>query len=72
METVRADDPDPSDRDEGRVQYSITRGSQGKFIINQDAGVITVSAGSTFDYDVQREYEMRVSSLMIYIYNMII
>lgn len=56
--TVEATDQDSSLSENGQVEYNIEEGSQGKFVMNN--GTIYTAANAAFDYDVQKEYILRV------------
>ena len=58
---MRATDADAGSGPNGQVEYRIATGAQDKFTINIMTGVIKVAPETTFDYDVQKKYEMIVS-----------
>ncbi|XP_071106393.1 cadherin-87A-like [Haliotis cracherodii] len=58
--TVTATDLDSATTDNGRIEYGIENGAQGKFVIDGQSGAISTASDATFDYDVQRQYVMQV------------
>ena len=60
VETVLAHDLDPDTGPNGKVLYRIITGAQDKFIIGESNGLISVAPGATFDYNLQRNYTLKV------------
>ncbi|XP_071106139.1 cadherin-87A-like [Haliotis cracherodii] len=56
--TVEATDQDSSLSENGQVEYNIEEGSQGRFVMYN--GTIHTATNAAFDYDVQKEYILRV------------
>ena len=61
VETVFAQDDDPPSSPNGQVYYRINTGDEGRFVIDENSGVVRVAPGATFDYDVINQYRMTVS-----------
>ncbi|KAK6187126.1 hypothetical protein SNE40_005218 [Patella caerulea] len=57
---ITATDDDSPTSENGKIEYTIVSGSQGKFVIDRNSGQISTSSVATFDYDVQREYQLRI------------
>ena len=61
VENITAVDGDPSHTPGGIVRYRIKQGSRGKFVLDDKTGALTVAPGATFDYDIQKLYNLTVS-----------
>ena len=64
VQTVLATDADSPTRPNGMVTYRITSGSLGKFEMEATSGLVTVAPQATFDFDVQKLYNMTVSGFI--------
>ena len=69
VETVTALDEDASSSPNGQIEYRIESGSQDKFEIAAQTGVITVAPGATFDREAQELYTLNVSTWCIVLRN---
>ena len=65
VQTVLATDADSPTRPNGMVTYRITSGSLGKFEMEATSGLVTVAPQATFDFDVQKLYNMTVSEFFL-------
>ncbi len=61
MLTVTATDQDSPTTNNGKIEYGIETGAQGKFVINGLSGAISTSTDASFDYDKERQYILLVS-----------
>ncbi|XP_050390915.1 cadherin-87A [Patella vulgata] len=57
---ITATDKDSPTSENGRFEYTIVSGSQGKFEIDRNTGQVSTSSVATFDYDVQRQYLLTI------------
>ncbi|XP_067670802.1 cadherin-87A-like [Haliotis asinina] len=55
---VEATDQDSSRSENGRVEYNIEEGAQGRFVM--DNGSIYTATNAAFDFDIQNQYLLRV------------
>ncbi|XP_067673629.1 cadherin-87A-like [Haliotis asinina] len=58
--TVTATDQDSATTNNGKIEYGIETGAQGKFVINGESGAISTASDASFDYDTQRRYILLV------------
>ncbi|ESO87059.1 hypothetical protein LOTGIDRAFT_229249 [Lottia gigantea] len=58
--TITATDNDSPTSDNGKIEYVIETGHQGKFSIDRNSGAISTTNDATFDYEKQRVYKLIV------------